>query len=259
MMNGKSYCFDNEGGNNNNGNGNYQEQFNLEEAMECRKLEVDEEAIQYYMYNNGNNGGNNQMYYGGNGEIGLYVGPYCSSNGKKILLGVFMDEMCSYPADKNMISKFGLSNYLPYQSESLVGSDCISCKELKEYDGQNYQNYNYNGQGGQGQNYWNGNDQQDADEVSETCERLYEDAGKCETNVQSAYYPNTYACDFIKSLKASGSTMRSSKSVNVSARVFASLFAVTTIVFGGVAYFLHQRVAKGGDVSLTGNENGQLA
>ena len=82
---GLSYCNkEQEGG---NGNGNNAFQFNLEEAAECRKLEVDKDALKYYMYNSG--GGNNQyQFYGnGNGEMGLYVGPYCTTNGKKIMLG----------------------------------------------------------------------------------------------------------------------------------------------------------------------------
>lgn len=76
-MNGNAYCQDQQGGNN-------QAQFNLEEAVNCKRLDVDKEALQYYMYNNG---GNRQYQFYGNGEMGLYIGPYCSTNGKKIMLG----------------------------------------------------------------------------------------------------------------------------------------------------------------------------
>ena len=150
-----------------------------------------------------------------------------------------MDQTCSYAADKQIVNKFGLNNYLPYQTESLVGSGCISSKEPSDYNEQNY------------------NDQQDADDVTEVCKRLYEESGKCETNVQSTHYPNTYGCDFIKSLKASGTCM-SNKSMAVPAKVFATLFAATTVIFGGVAYHLHQKVQRT-DVSLTADGNGQLA
>ena len=150
-----------------------------------------------------------------------------------------MDETCSYAADKNIVKQFGLQNYLPYQTESLVESGCISCKEPQDYNQQNY------------------NDQQDADDVTEICERLYEESGKCETNVASTYYPNTYGCEFIKSLKASGTRM-SNHSRAIPAKVFATLFCATTVLFGGVAYHLHQKVQRT-DVSLTADDNGQLA
>jgi hypothetical protein len=150
-----------------------------------------------------------------------------------------MDETCSYPANQNIVSKFGLTNYIPYTTESLIDSNCISCKEPSNYNNKNY------------------NDQQDADEVTEVCERLYEESGKCETNIQSTYYPVTYACEFIKTLKASGTRM-SNKSMAIPAKVFATLFAATTVVFGGVAYHLHQKVQRT-DVSLTAQENGQFA
>jgi hypothetical protein len=150
-----------------------------------------------------------------------------------------MDETCSYAADKQIVNKFGLSNYIPYQTESLVDSGCISCAEPTDYNQQNY------------------NDQQDADSVTEVCERLYEESGKCETNIASTYYPNTYACEFIKTLKASGTRM-SNKSMAIPAKVFATLFAATTVIFGGAAYFLHHKVQRA-EVSLTADENGQLA
>ncbi|KAL3796418.1 hypothetical protein HJC23_004215 [Cyclotella cryptica] len=229
---GLSYC-DNEAQNQNR-NGNWYQQFDLQEAVNCKKLDIDKDALQYYMYNNG--GANQYQYYGK--EMGLYVGPYCSVNGKKIMLGVFMDETCSFAAPQGIYNKFSLGKYIPYQTESLVESGCISCAEPKDYDQQNY------------------NDQQDADSVTEVCERLYEESGKCETNM-NIYYPNTYACEFIKSLKASGTKM-SNKSKAIPAKVFAGLFATTTIIFGGVAYFLHQKVQRVG-VSLNADDNGQLA
>jgi hypothetical protein len=149
-----------------------------------------------------------------------------------------MDETCSFAAPQGIYNKFSLGKYIPYQSESLVESGCISCAEPKDYNQQNY------------------NDQQDADDVTEVCERLYEESGKCETNV-NIYYKNNYGCEFIKSLKASGTKM-SNKSVAIPAKIFATLFAATTVIFGGIAYFLHHKVQRG-SVNLHADENGQLA
>jgi hypothetical protein len=77
-----SYC-DNQVQNKNR-NRNWYQKFDLQEAVNCKRLEIDKGALQYYMYSSG---GRNQYQYFGK-EMGLYVGPYCSVNGKKIMLGM---------------------------------------------------------------------------------------------------------------------------------------------------------------------------
>lgn len=242
---GLDYCEDNR--NENNNNGQQQMEFNLEDAAECRKLEIEEEALQAYYYQNyqGNNGQQAQGYnyygqQGGQGEMGLFVGPYCTANGKKIHLGVFQDETCSYMAEDGIYEKFSYGQALPYSSESLISDECISCKEPQDANEQN-----------------NG-DQQDEDNVLEICERLYEDAGKCETGLGSnvKYYPVTYGCDFISSLHAPGK-MNSANSGVSAAKVFAGLFAVTTAIFGAVAYYFHMKQERT-NVQLSG-QDGALA
>lgn len=239
---GLDYCEDN---NNNNNQNQNQIEFNLEEAAECRELEVDDEALQYYYYQQNGNGNNqyyNQQQQGGQ-EMQLFMGPYCSANGKYIHLGVFMDEMCSYAAPDGTYEKFSYGQAMPYSTESLIDAECVSCKEPQDADDQN-----------------NG-DQGDEDEVLEVCERLYEDAGKCESGLTegTTYYPNTYACDFIQTLKAPGKMAGASKGSSVSAsKVFAGLFAATTVLFAGVAYFLYQK-AKRQNVHLSGQDGGAMA
>jgi len=241
---GLDYCMDNE---NNNNNQNGQNQFQLEEAVECRELEVDENALAYYYsQNQGNN--NQQQYYNQNGqnngqqEMQLFVGPYCSSNGKSIYLGTFMDETCSYPAPSGTYEKLSYGQALPYAEESLIDDNCISCKEPVDDDDNN-----------------NG-DNDDEDEVLEICERLYEDAGKCESGLGDGvkYYPNTYSCDFIDGLKAPGKMGGGGSSTIAASKVFAGLFAATTAVFAGVSYYLYQK-AKRGNVDLASHGAGALA
>ena len=205
------------------------------------------DALQYYFYNNGgsnNNAYNNYNYNrngGGNGEMELFVGPYCSKNGKSIHLGVFMDETCSFGAPSGIYEKLNYGQTLPYSSENLIDSNCVSCKEPAEYDENN-----------------NG-DQQDADEVTEVCERLYEESGKCETNLGSVTaYPNTYACDFIKTLKAGGGTITAKNSA-IPAKTFAGIFAVTTVMFAGVSYWLHQKLQRSNVNLADSGDDGQLA
>ena len=173
--------------------------------------------------------------------MGLFVGPYCTANGKKIHLGVFSDETCSYMAEDGIYEKFSYGQALPYSSESLISDECISCKEPQDANEQN-----------------NG-DQQDEDNVLEICERLYEDAGKCESGLGSnvKYYPVTYGCDFIKSLHAPGK-MNSANSGVSAAKVFAGLFAVTTAIFGAVAYYFHMKQERT-NVQLSGQDGYALS
>jgi len=234
---GLDYCMDND---NENNNQNGQVEFQLEDAAECGELEVDDEALQYYYYQQGgnnNNNNNNQQNYnynnnnnnngGENQEMKLYVGPYCSANGKNIFLGTFMDEMCTYPAPTGTYEKFSYGQALPYSADNIIDSNCLSCKEPQD------------------QNDNNDGDQDDEDEVLEVCERLYEDAGKCESGLDSGvtYYPNTYACEFIQTLKAPGKMSGTTSKVAAS-KVFAGLFAATTVVFAGVAYVLYNKARR---------------
>ena len=245
---GLDYCEDyNNKNNNNNNNNNNGVQFNLQEAVECRELDVDNDALQYYYYNQGVNANQQQYYYGQqnnngqqqNQEMKLFVGPYCSANGKSIFIGTFMDEACSYPAPAGTYEKFSYGQALPYSSTSLVETNCISCKEPQEYN--------------------NNGDQQDEDKIVEVCEQLYESSGKCEDKLASGttYYPNTYGCDYIKSLHAPGKTSTSKSSVHAST-VFAVLFAATTIALAGFAYYLREKVNRT-SVDLSKEDGGALA
>jgi hypothetical protein len=247
---GLDYCGNN---NNQNQNQNGQYQFNLQEAVECRRLEVDDEALQYYLYQNGgaNNMQNMQYYQQGgqqqnNQKMELFVGPYCSSNGKSIHLGVFMEETCSFDAPQGIYAKI-TGQSLPYSSESLISNQCVSCKEPTNYDNNN-----------------NG-DQQDEDQVLEVCERLYEQSGKCETNLAAVnnangyMYPNTYGCDFIKGLTVSGKTRISFNQVasSVTPKALAGVFAATTVFFGATAFYLGKKLQRS-NVNLV-SENGAMA
>jgi len=251
---GLSYCMENDNNNNNNGQ---QEEFELEEAVECMELEVDEDAAQYYAYENGmsnyqyQNGNNNNNNNGNDAEIKFFVGPYCSSNGKSINLGVFMDETCSFDAPKGVYEKFFYGNSLPYSSESLVTNECISCMAPKDEDEDENQNGNNNNNNYYYNNNNNNNNNQDdqeqeEDEIKEFCGRLYEEAGKCETDLNVyGVYPNTMGCEFISNLgKTNVFSSIASATKNNTPAVLASLFAVTTVVFAGVSYHFHKKTQR---------------
>lgn len=232
---------------NNQDNGQQQgEEFDLKEAMECRRLEIDEQAAQYY----GGYGNNaNANYYNGNNmnqNVEFFVGPHCSANGKSIYLGVFMDETCSFTAPDGIYEKTHYGKSLPYSSTSIISHDCISCKEVVEQDEDENADNN------------NGDNQQEEANVLEVCERLYEPAGKCETNLNLyGRYPNTLACNFIGGLNSWGKTRIAATFAeakkNVTPSVLAGVFAATTVLFAGVVYHLNQRLQRSNVGLVSGN------
>jgi len=211
--------------------------FDVQEAIECVQLDVDEDAVNNYYFNT--RAANQGQYYNGQdgdqqGQVGeIYVGPYCSKNGKNIFLGTFMEETCSYPAPAGIYEALNYGESLPYAKKSLVPSGCTSCMVPKEVD--------YD-------NYWE--NQQEADEVSEVCAALYESSGKCEEGLDGYFpYRDITACSYIKTLKPTGISM---PSANIPAKVFAGIFAVTTAALAAVSMVLYKRNERQ-NVSLAGD------
>jgi hypothetical protein len=239
-------------GQNNNDNGQQQMQFNLQDAVECRRLEVDENAAAYYAqgqnwagnnanYNNYNNQNNNQ-------NVEFFMGPYCAAAGRSIFLGVFMDETCSFSAPEGVYSKLSGGQALPYSTTSLIGHECMSCLDTSadaEEDA-------------------NGENQAATLEV---CQKLYQASGKCENNMILGYgmYPNTLACDFIKGLNHWGKTRIAAEyrefARHITPGVLAGVFACTTVLFGGVSYYIHTKMYGGGRKSagLVASGDGAMA
>jgi len=217
---GESDCVENGGQNQNS--------FNLQEAVECMKVDVDEDAIQGYYTANGQQ---QQEGNQNNGMDKLYVGPFCASNGRSIHLGAFTDETCSYPAPTGMYEAINYGSSLPYAKKSIIDSGCVSCKEPTEVENQNE---------------W---DQQDADSVTQVCSTLYSSAAKCEEGLKGYFpYRNTYGCTYIKSLQSASVIPK----VNIGAKAAAGIFGVTTVILAGLAASLHKKSSRQ-NVSLTGD------
>ena len=200
--------------------------------------------------NNGNNG-NNYQYGDANGFYGqYYIGPYCSpKDGKSILLGVFYDQGCVNHAEASV---YGAKNYgaeLPYAKTSMVTlNDCIACMEPTDDDNQNGNNGN------------NGNNNQNYD-VIDLCTNSYQGAAKCEKSMDISY-PDSTGCNYITSilprLEAATRQIKSAAGISsggghTASTVFASIFAVTTVLFGSYAYFLYRKI-KRGTVNLSSQE-----
>jgi len=153
-----------------------------------------------------------------------YTGTYCSSDGSSILMGVFTDDTCSNLADvyggqETYTTVTGKE--LPHSKATLVGNECMSCKE--------------------GTNA-NDNDQQDADAVMEGCETLYETAGKCEQNMSNGGSDSS-ACQYMKGISLVYKEGRSN-TTSSAASLFIGLFGCSFVLISSYAYYLKTKLDR---------------
>jgi hypothetical protein len=195
-----------------------------------------------------------------------YAGPICASNGSKIKIGVFTDENCAYldstkDVDDYLKNDDGNAMKLSHALLKTTYSDtCISCKEPADDDDENNDG---------------GNDAEDADEVIELCETLYEASAKCELvhGFDGGYsnydgYENQLAneevvCDFLTSLKSGTydeegeivvtGAASSSNSTDTSGgqKLALTFFILGTVGLAGYAAMLHSKLTKGGKTDLS--------
>ncbi|KAL3796183.1 hypothetical protein ACHAW5_005866 [Stephanodiscus triporus] len=216
---GMEYCVDRNPYEEGNGNKNGQN--------ENEMLNMIAQGCQQFKANNRRELEENQYAY--------YIGAYCSANGGSIHVGLFTDDSCSVFADDSGGANTYLSlagSNLPYSTTTLIGTECVSCKEPKDV--------NQNGQ----------NDQYDADEVKESCENLYAGAGKCESALATAgtvSSPNNNACNYmqgIKIVRKNGSIVRGAGVQNAVATTFIGLFACLFVLAGGYVYYLMTKLNR---------------
>ena len=215
---GMEYCVENNPYEQNNGNNNKNN--NQQEMM--NKIA---EGCQQWKYENNNN---RQLE---DNQVAYYMGAYCSDTGGAIHLGLFTEETCTTFWDSNGGADTYLSvtgTEMPYAETTLIGTECVSCKEPKD------------------QNQNNENDQYDVDQVKESCEYLYTTAGKCESAL-SIDSPTTSACNFMEGIKIyrkNGSIIYSKATAGTTASVFIGLFATSFILLGGYAYYLKSKLDR---------------
>ena len=168
-----------------------------------------------------------------------YIGSYCSEQGGKIFLGMFTDDTCTTFADNNAGRKTfkemtGVD--LPFSDKSMVRSDCVSCNERdhKEYQ-QNNKNNN------------NSNNNQKQVRILDSCEEVYEAAGKCETHMgsnngyASPQEINEDACYYMEGLKLirkNGIIDTSLTRPNNQVNLFITIFSVSFTLLGAFIYYL---------------------
>ena len=225
--------------------GERQKRFEPERYMECRELEWESDD---------------------DNDVQYFIGPYCSQKGEfisalsiiygmisyasnqsncfvksgtEVYLGLYTDEYCTEFADSTngrATYKTLTSSELPYSSTSLITNDCVSCIEVEDL------NRRQEEQKDQNQDDMYGNDVEDADELSEQCERLYESSGKCEGSLAAMEgSANNNACSYIlgqlQYTNANGVVHRKSTG-SATANVFIGVLAAAFVALGAVAFKL---------------------
>lgn len=201
-----------------------QEKFQLADYVGC---------VQYQPQNQNQDQGGRRLDQ--EQEMQYYIGPYCAEQGGAIYLGLFSDDTCSSFADNyaGVTTYKGLSGgeSLPYAKQSIITMDCISCKEPEEFNN-------------------DGNDAQDADQVIEFCEQIYDMAGKCETALQATGYvsqANENACNYISGIKVvrkDGIITQVGSKANKTASIFIGIFVVAFVLLAAYVYYLKTKLDR---------------
>lgn len=167
-------------------------------------------------------------------EAQYYVGPYCAEQGGAIFIGLFTDDQCTNFADDEggaTVYSTMAGSSLPYAAESIISVDCISCKEPAEFN-------------------QDGNDAEDADEVIEMCEQIYNMAGKCEEGLAATgyvYEPNNNACNYIAGIKIvrkDGIITQVGSKANKTASIFIGIFVVAFVLLAAYVYYLKTKLDR---------------
>lgn len=228
------------------------EEFDAQEYLECKELEG---ANNNNNNNNGNYNNNNNNNNGVNMYLQYFVGPVCSSNGFDINLATFYDNGCTKQTKSGVYEAFSYGASLPYEKESMVKGDCISCEQVDDDNNNN-----------------NNNGDDDAEpEVAEICENAAEEAAKCESGLSGVKsYPDESGCDYInnilpKLVKSSKSVAKYTKNSNGSGSSGGSaavgwciFFALTAIIMSAYAFFLYRKIHRA-KVNLSAAEGATMA
>mmetsp|Transcript_23771 Transcript_23771/g.29000 ORF Transcript_23771/g.29000 Transcript_23771/m.29000 type:complete len:398 (-) Transcript_23771:406-1599(-) len=163
-------------------------------------------------------------------EVNYYVGPFCADQGGEIHLGLFTDDTCTTFANGGKNTFYSYAGYeLPYASQSLIPTSCMSC-----------------GEGGADDDAANMNDQNDADDVKQVCENIYMASGKCETKM-AVDYPNEAACTYIEGIKIireDGVIRTTSTRKSKAAAVCIGLFTTIAVLLGAYVYYLRTKLGR---------------
>lgn len=222
--------------------GSRDERFEAQEYAECKEWEIPE--------SDDDDGNNRRKLDEEEEEIEYYIGPYCSANGGAVYLGLYTDDTCTNFADENSGKDTFLTlsgGALPYSSTSLITSDCISCVDQEDPNRRDDED----------------DDGEQAPEVSDQCERLYESAGKCESSINVASSgmtssPNNAACSYIDGIKFTKvNGIVDVKYTSKTATFFVVAFAAIFIGLAGVVFNLKKKIDEAKKSPLLEKEDSQ--
>lgn len=218
--------------------------------IQCQMLEI----------NNGNDAGdanqNGQARFledQNDEQLELYIGPRCSNDGSKVLLGLFTDADCLEPyteAEPEDFLNGRLSYHTMTHASSNDGTYCLSCMENNDNA--------------------NEEDQADGDNVNEMCERIYDESAKCESkyglygfvdkNREEGDHENQIenefmVCSFIESLllnsytetgdiNLDGDTLIVTRKMTKTQKVSLSMLSLIILGLGTTVYFLKQQIER---------------
>lgn len=174
------------------------------------------------------------------GKGNYYVGPYCSSQGGSIVLGLFDDNKCSTFASCNEECFLDTMGYaLPYSSsssKSIIQNTCSICSEKKLEQLKNVDDDNNRS-----------NDKEDNDESREYCTNMYHVSGKCESKLYNMDYPNESACTYIEGLKllqSDGVIRTRNVKRSEMAGISIGFGLVVTMCLGFYVYYLRTKLTR---------------
>jgi hypothetical protein len=160
------------------------------------------------------------------GNENYYVGPYCAGQGGEILLGMFTDDTCTESADG--VTFESITGYeVPFESESMVGAECMSCAEMADGD--------------------NDDVNEDADGTSDMCEAIYDVSGKCEENLPSGTTdaPVNTGCNYMAGItiaREDGIIMHGYSKKSPAATAIIVIFALLFCTVAFYVWYLRRRL-----------------
>lgn len=137
---------------------------------------------------------------------------------------------------------------LPYSTESLITSECVSCIEQEDPNRDEQDE--------------NGDEEDEGPQLSEQCERLYESAGKCESSINvdksgMTSDPNNAACSYINGIQFTKTNGILEVKSNKTASFFIFMFAAAFIGLAGVVYKLRDQIKEAKASPLLEKEDSQ--
>lgn len=192
----------------------YQKKLDVADYMECTQYGANDEGRRL----------------NDNGDSAYYIGPYCSDQGGKIVLGMFTDDSCTVFADDyggRVAFETMAGTSLPYSTTSIVDTECYSCAGETEKNEYGYYETS----------------------TKEACSELYEVAGKCESRLSGEVSTvNESACTYMQGIKITrknGIIISGLATRNKVASAFIGIFSCSFVLLGSYVYYLKTKLDRG--------------